>query len=71
MQQCELNLVNNLCTLGLIERYSSNGEKDKLNGIQNLLNIVHVNEKIVKDLYSLLEDLKIKPMIDKVIFITY
>jgi len=71
MQQCELNLVNNLCTLGLIERYSSNEEKDKLNGIHNLLNIVHVNEKMVKDLYSLLKDLKIKPMIDKVIIITY
>ncbi|KAL5233320.1 hypothetical protein ACI65C_000730 [Semiaphis heraclei] len=65
MQQCELNLVNNLCTLGLIERYSGNREKDKPNGIHNLLNVVNVNEKLVKDLYSLLEDLKIKPMIDK------
>lgn len=71
MQQCELNLVNNLCTLGLIERYSGNREKDKPNGIHNLLNVVNVNEKLVKDLYSLLEDLKIKPMIDKVIIILF
>jgi len=72
MQQCELTLVNNLCSLGLIERYSNDiVKKDKLNCIPNLLNVVNVNEKLVKDLYNLLEDLKIKPMIDKVMIITF
>lgn len=72
MQQCELTLVNNLCTLGLIEPYSSDRvKKYKLNCIRNLLNNVNVNEKLVKDLYGLLKDLKIKPMIDEVIIITF
>jgi len=74
MQQCKLTLVNNLCTLGLIEPYSSDRvKKDKLNCIPNLLNVVNVNvnEKLVKDLYGLLKDLKIKPMIDEVIIITF
>jgi len=71
MQQCELTLVNYLCALGLIESYSSDKvKKDKLNCIHNLWNDVNVNEKLMKDLYGLLKDLKIKPMIDKVIIIT-
>jgi len=66
MQQCEVNLVNKLCTLGLIERYSSDRvKKEKLNYITNSFNVVNVNEKLVKDIYSLLEDLNIKPMIHK------
>lgn len=65
MQQCELTLVNNLCSLGLIERYSSDKMKKELNFIHNLSNVVNVNEKLVKDLYGLLKDLNIKPMIDE------
>lgn len=66
MQQCEVNLVNKLCTLGLIERYSSDRvKKEKLNYIANSFNVVNVNEKLVKDIYSLLENLNIKPMIHK------
>jgi len=66
MQQCEVNLVNKLCTLGLIERYSSDRvKKEKLNYIDNSFNVVNVNEKLVNDIYSLLEDLNIKPMIHK------
>ncbi|CAI6360148.1 unnamed protein product [Macrosiphum euphorbiae] len=66
IQQCELTLVNNLCTLGLIEPYSSDRvKKYKLNCIRNLLNDVNVNGKLVKNLYGLLKDLKIKPMIDE------
>ncbi|XP_060853737.1 dosage compensation regulator-like isoform X2 [Rhopalosiphum padi] len=66
MQQCEVTLVNNLCTLGLIERYSGDQvKKDRLNCIHNSFNVVNVNEKLVKDIYSLLEDLNIKPIIDK------
>uniref|UniRef100_A0A2H8TI45 RNA helicase n=1 Tax=Melanaphis sacchari TaxID=742174 RepID=A0A2H8TI45_9HEMI len=66
IQQCELTLVNNLCTLGLIERYSSDCvKKDRLNYIYNFFDVVNVNEKLVKDIYNLLEDLNIKPMIDK------
>lgn len=72
MQQCELTLVNNLCKLGLIEPYSSDKvKKDKLNCIHNLLNVVNVNKKLVKDLYGLLKDLKIKPMIDEVNIIPF
>jgi len=72
MQKCELTLVNNLCKLGLIEPYSSDRvKKDKLNRIHNLLSDVNVNEKLVKDLYDLLKDLKVKPMIDEVIIITF
>lgn len=72
MQQCELTLVNNLCSLGLIELNSSNRvKKDNLNCIYNLFNVVNVKEKLVKDLYGLLKDLKIKPMIDEVIIITF
>lgn len=71
MQQCELTLVNNLCSLGLIERYSSDKMKKELNFIHNLSNVVNVNEKLVKDLYGLLKDLNIKPMIDEVIIITF
>ncbi|CAH1726470.1 unnamed protein product [Aphis gossypii] len=66
IQKCEVNLVNKLCTLGLIERYSSDRvKKEKLNYINNSFNVVNVNEKLVKDIYSLLEDLNIKPMIHK------
>jgi len=72
MQQCELTLVNNLCTLGLIELNSSDRvKKDNLNRTHNLLTVVNVKEKLVKDLYGLLKDLKIKPMIDEVIVITF
>ncbi|XP_060872405.1 ATP-dependent RNA helicase A-like [Metopolophium dirhodum] len=66
MQKCELTLVNNLCKLGLIEPYSSDRvKKDKLKCIHNMLNNVNVNEKLMKDLYGLLKDLKVKPMIDE------
>lgn len=67
MQRCELNLVNKLCALGQIESYSSDrGKKNTIHSIYDAFDVVNVNEQLVKDIYSILEDLKIKPKIDEV-----
>lgn len=64
-QKCALSLVSQLCECGQIERnLSAQKKKEKVNFDHEVFEVVDVNEKLVNDVYSLLDDLDIIPMVD-------
>lgn len=63
-QKCALSMVSQLCSCGQIERnLSAQKKKEKVNFAHEVFQ-VDVNEKLVNDVYSILNDLNIIPMID-------
>lgn len=60
-EKCSLSVISQLCGLGQIEQcLSSQKKKEKFNLDHNV--VVSVDSKLMNNIFTLLKDLKIKPM---------
>lgn len=69
-ERCTLSLVSQLCELGVIENhFIAQKKKEKTHLTYKKEHNVNVNEKLANEVYSLLEDLDIKPVTIVIIFL--